>query len=85
MECIRLMVRNLDLDRKLLYVRDAKGGKDRTMVFPQSIQSELRMHLEKVKRHHVLESGLQKVYTHVMEKDISAVSSPLDRLLKADS
>jgi len=43
------------------------------------------MHLKKVKRYHILESGLQKVYTHVIEKDIYAVSSPLDRLLKADS
>ena len=187
MECIRLRVQDLDPDRNILYARDAKGGKDRTTVFPQSIQAELRQHLEKVKclhdedlvkgfgevylptalakkypsasrefrwqyvfpaknmsrdprsdavrRHHVLESGLQKavktavdkagitkrvschtfrhsfathllengvnirvvqelmghadvktteIYTHVMEKDISAVSSPLDRLLKAD-
>ena len=185
MECVRLRVQDLDLDRNILYVRDAKGGKDRTKVFPQSIQAELRLHLEKVKRlhdgdiaegfgeaylpmalakkyptasrefrwqyvfpaknlsrdprseatrrHHVLESGLQKavkaavnkagitkrvschtfrhsfathllengvnirvvqelmghadvktteIYTHVMDKDISAVSSPLDRLLK---
>jgi site-specific recombinase XerD len=176
------------MDRNILYVRDAKGGKDRTTIFPQSIQTELRIHLEKVKRlheedmakgcgevylpmalakkypsasrelrwqyvfpsknlsqdprsdsirrHHVLESGLQKavkvavdsagitkrvschtfrhsfathllengvnirvvqelmghadvktteIYTHVMEKDISAVSSPLDRLLKTDT
>jgi len=188
MECVRLRVQDLDMDRNILYVRDAKGGKDRTTVFPQSIQVELRMHLEKVKRlhdtdldkgfgevylpmalakkypsasrefrwqyvfpsknlsqdprseatrrHHVLESGLQKavkmavdragitkrvschtfrhsfathllengvnirvvqelmghadvktteIYTHVMEKDISAVSSPLDRLLKTDT
>jgi hypothetical protein len=26
-----------------------------------------------------------EIYTHVMEKDISAVSSPLDRLLKTDT
>ncbi len=183
MECVRLRVQDLDMDRNMLYVRDGKGGKDRTTVFPQSLQAELRKHLEKVRllhdedlangfgevylptalakkypsasrefrwqyvfpaknlsrdprseatrRHHVLESGLQKavktavdkagitkrvschtfrhsfathllengvnirvvqelmghadvktteIYTHVMEKDISAVSSPLDRL-----
>jgi integron integrase len=185
MECVRLRVQDMDMDRNMLYVRDGKGGKDRTTVFPQSIQAELRKHLEKVRllhdedlsngfgevylptalakkypsasrefrwqyvfpakslsrdprseatrRHHVLESGLQKavktavdkvgitkrvschtfrhsfathllengvnirvvqelmghadvktteIYTHVMEKDISAVSSPLDRLSK---
>ena len=185
MECVRLRVQDLDFDRNILYVRDAKGVKDRTTLFPQAIRTELQQHLEKVKRlhdedlakgygnvympgalakkypsasmefrwqyvfpsknlscdprsnakrrHHVLESGLQKavkvavdkagitkrvschtfrhsfathllengvnirvvqellghadvktteIYTHVMEKDISAVSSPLDRLLK---
>jgi integron integrase len=183
MECVRLRIQDLDFDRNIVYVRAAKGGKDRTTLFPQSIQPELRRHLEKVKRihdedhakgygevylpgalarknpsatrefrwqyvfpaknlshdprsnvvrrHHVLESGLQKavkaavnragitksvschtfrhsfathmlengvnirvvqelmghadvktteIYTHVMEKDISAVISPLDRL-----
>jgi integron integrase len=185
MECIRLRVQDLDFERNLLYIRQAKGGKDRTTLFPQTIQPELKMHLEEVKRvhdmdlekghgetrlphalarkypaagrefrwqfvfpskklsrdpesgilrrHHVLESGLQKavktavdragiqkritchsfrhtfathllehgvnirvvqelmghadvktteIYTHVMEKDISAVSSPLDHLMK---
>ena len=185
MECVRLRIQDLDFDRNIVYVRAAKGGKDRTTLFPQSIQPELRRHLEKVKRihdedhakgygevylpgalarknpsatrefrwqyvfpaknlshdprsnvvrrHHVLESGLQKavkvavnragitkpvschtfrhsfathmlengvnirvvqelmghadvktteMYTHVMEKDVSAVLSPLDRLLQ---
>jgi integron integrase len=185
MECVRLRVKDLDFDRNLIYVCDAKGGKDRTTLFPQSIQADLQQHLEKVKRlhdedlgnglgevylpealakkypsasrefrwqyvfpsknlsqdprsnvqrrHHVLESGLQKavktavdragitkrvschtfrhsfathllengvnirvvqellghadvktteIYTHVMSKDISAVSSPLDHLVK---
>ncbi|MDA8136517.1 MAG: integron integrase [Desulfobacteraceae bacterium] len=185
MECVRLRVKDLDFDRNLVYVCDAKGGKDRTTLFPQSIQADLQQHLEKVKRlhdedlgngfgevylpealakkypsasrefrwqyvfpsknlsfdprsnvkrrHHVLESGLQKavktavdragitkrvschtfrhsfathllengvnirvvqellghadvktteIYTHVMSKDISVVSSPLDHLVK---
>jgi len=185
MECVRLRVKDLDFERNIIYVRDTKGGKDRTTLFPQSLQSDLRFHLEKVKqlhdedlvkgygevfmpgalakkypsasrefrwqyvfpgknlsndsytnitrRHHVLESGLQKavkvavekagltkrvtchtfrhsfathllengvnirvvqelmghadvktteIYTHVMQKDISAVSSPLDKILK---
>ena len=188
MECLRLRVQDLDFERNILYVRQGKGGKDRTTVFPQSIQSELRLHLEKLKslheqdleqgygevylpealgrkypsasrefrwqyvfpsknlsrdprsgairRHHVLESGLQKavkaaadragitkrvschtfrhsyathllengvnirvvqelmghadvktteIYTHVMEKDLSVVCSPLDRLFRRSS
>ena len=183
MECIRLRVQDLDFERSLIYVRSAKGNKDRTTLFPKSIQPEMRRQLEKAKhlhdedlaqgyggvylpealsrkyphaaqefrwqyvfpakkrsvdprtaverRHHVLESGLQKavkvavdragitkrvgchtfrhsfathmledgvnirvlqelmghadvktteIYTHVMEKDISATVSPLDSM-----
>ncbi len=183
MECIRLRIRDLDFERKLIYVRAAKGGKDRTTLFPESLHSLLEIQVEGVKelhqrdlaegygevylpnaidrkyqsagkslgwqyvfpakklsvdprsgktrRHHVLESGLQKavktavnragitkpvgchtfrhsfathllengvnirvvqelmghadvktteIYTHVMEKGISAVQSPLDAL-----
>jgi len=183
MECVRLRVQDIDIERSLVYVRAAKGGKDRTTVLSKAIQPELRLHIGRVKRlhdedlakgngevylpgalskkyphagkefrwqyvfpsknlssdprsnvirrHHVLESGLQKavktaversglnkrvschtfrhsfathmlengvnirvvqelmghadvktteIYTHVMEKDISAVLSPLDQL-----
>ena len=52
MECVRLQVLDVDFDRGLLYVRQAKGGKDRTTVLPQAVQSELRLHLEKVKDLH---------------------------------
>ena len=183
MECIRMRVRDLDFERKLVYVRASKGGKDRTTLFPESLHPLMKSQVEDVKklhqqdlaqgygevylpgalarkyptaakslgwqyvfpsktlstdprsgktrRHHVLESGLQKavkaaaakagltkpigchtfrhcfathlledgvnirvvqelmghadvktteIYTHVMEKDISAVRSPLDEL-----
>ncbi|MFH1639721.1 MAG: integron integrase, partial [Chloroflexota bacterium] len=183
MECVRLRVHDLDFERNRVYVRAAKGDKDRVTIFPKIVQDEMRQHLEKIKllhdedlarrqgevympgalpkkypaaakefrwqyvfpskalsrdprtgvlrRHHVLESGLQKavkaavdktgitkrvschtfrhcfathllengvnirvvqevmghadvktteIYTHVMEKDISVVLSPLDML-----
>ncbi len=184
MECIRLRIQDLDFGRSLIYLRDAKGGKDRVTIFPKSVQEDMQLRVENVKRihaedlaqgfgnvyipealsrkypnasrefrwqyvfpakrlsndprtagvmrrHHVLESGLQKavktavdragitkrvtchtfrhsfathmlengvnirtvqdlmghadvktteIYTHVMEKDISVVSSPLDVL-----
>ena len=183
MECVRLRVRDLDFERKLIYIRAAKGGKDRTTLFPESLHTLMKSQVEtveklhqedladgygevylpgaiarkysnaaksfgwqyvfpskthstdprsdKTRRHHVLESGLQKavktavgkagltkpvgchtfrhcfathllenginirvvqelmghadvktteIYTHVMEKDISIVRSPLDSL-----
>jgi integron integrase len=188
MECLRLRAQDLDIDRKLLYVRAGKGGKDRTTFIPDLIREDLEIHLAKVKklheqdlsqgygetylpnalarkyknsakefgwqyvfpsknlsedprsevirRHHVLESGLQKavktavrntglpkritchtfrhsfathllekgvnirvvqelmghadvktteIYTHVMQKDLSAVLSPLDGLYRPPS
>jgi len=183
MECVRLRVQDLDFTKNLIYVREAKGGKDRGSLFPKALHAELQNHLEKVsnlhnedlaaghgevhlphalarkypkagkdfrwqyvfpskklstdprtgvvRRHHVLESGLQKavkiavdragitkrvgchtfrhcfathliengvnirvvqelmghsdvktteIYTHVMDKNLAAISSPLDNM-----
>lgn len=188
MECIRLRIQDFDIEKSLLYVRAAKGGKDRTTVFPKLIHEDILCQFEKVRklheqdlanghgsvylpealarkyrnasrefrwqylfpgkslsvdprsgvtrRHHALESGLQKaiktavdnanitkrvsshtfrhsfathmlengvnirvlqtlmghsdvktteIYTHVMEKDITQVLSPLDMLQKTES
>ncbi|MCH8013123.1 MAG: integron integrase [Candidatus Marinimicrobia bacterium] len=52
MECLRLRVGNLDFDRNKIYVRGAKGGKDRLTLLPRSIQEELKIQLDKVKRLH---------------------------------
>jgi integrase len=44
--------RQIDFERSLIYVRAAKGGKDRTTVLPKAVQGELRLHIERVKRLH---------------------------------
>jgi integron integrase len=183
MECIRLRVQDVDFGQGRIFVRGGKGGKDRTVVLPESLRLALSEHVERVaelhrqdlregfgevfvpeslarkfpnacrepgwqyvfpakhrsmdprsghvRRHHVLESGLQKavkagvkkagvkkragchtmrhsyathllengmnirmvqelmghtsvetteIYTHVMDKDLDQVQSPLDRL-----
>jgi len=52
-ECIRLQVQDLELELSIVYVRAAKGGKDRaSLLFPTSIQTDMQNHLEKVKRLH---------------------------------
>jgi len=48
-ECLRLRVKDLDLSRHELLIRDAKGQKDRVTVLPDSLLSSLRSHLELVK------------------------------------
>lgn len=185
MECVRLRIQDIDFEKNHIYVRGAKGGKDRLTLLPGAVREDLQNHLARVKklhdedlangygevylphalerkypnaakewgwqyvfpakrlskdprsdklrRHHVLESGLQKavkvavqragitkrvtchtfrhsfathllengvnirvvqelmghadvktteIYTHVMEKDISVVLSPLDQLTR---
>ncbi len=52
MECVRLRVQDLDLDRNLIYVRVAKGGKNRTTLLPSSIKESLRHQLDQVKQQH---------------------------------
>ena len=183
MECVRLWIQDVDFGQGKIFVRNAKGGKDRTVNLPESVREELKKQIdavtllhesdlkegfgevyipdalahkyknasketawqyvfpskkhskdprsERIMRHHVLESGLQKavkraltrakiykkagchtfrhsfathllengtnirvvqklvghadvrtteIYTHVMSKDIDAVTSPLDKL-----
>lgn len=183
LECIRLRIQDVDFGNRTVYIRDGKGGKDRTTILPVNISQELQGHIErtielhqrdqaegygevylpealarkyrsaateigwqyvfpaksrsidprsgKEMRHHVLESGLQKavkraarnaginkratvhtlrhsfathmlengvnirvlqkllghadvktteIYTHVMQKDINNLQSPLDLL-----
>ncbi|MCD4689059.1 MAG: integron integrase [Desulfuromonadaceae bacterium] len=64
MECVRLRVQDLDFERDLIYLRDAKGGKDRTTIFPAAIKSVLQGHVARVKRLHEqdLAAGYGGVY-----------------------
>jgi integron integrase len=52
LECCRLRVKDVDLERFELTVRDGKGRKDRVTVFPASLADPLRRHLTKTKSLH---------------------------------
>lgn len=45
MEALRLRVKDLDLERRVLTVREGKGGKDRTTMVPESLIDPLRRQL----------------------------------------
>ena len=64
MECLRLRVQDIDFEVNLLYIRAAKGNKDRTTVFPKQIKEELKGVVEKVKDIHEqdLADGFGEVY-----------------------
>lgn len=52
MECLRLRVQDVDLERCEIIVRDGKGAKDRVTMLPASLRSSLVTHLREVERIH---------------------------------
>lgn len=51
-ETVRLRVKDLDFDNRLVFVRGGKGDKDRSTLLPRSLVEPLRAHLAKVKTLH---------------------------------
>ena len=45
MEAIRLRVKEVDFDRHVIIVREAKGGKDRVVMLPRSLAPALRQQM----------------------------------------
>lgn len=52
MEALRLRVKDLDVERRELTVRDGKGGKDRLTLLPMSLVPALQEHLLQVRSIH---------------------------------
>ena len=52
METTELRVKDIDIERREILVRDAKGGKDRRTVLSATVAGLLPRHLEEVKRLH---------------------------------
>jgi integron integrase len=49
LECLRLRVKDLDFDRKVVVIREGKGGKDRVVMLPASLAQALRTQLAESK------------------------------------
>jgi integron integrase len=64
MELVRLRVKDIDFGSNLILVRNAKGDKDRSTLFPESVKPQLKNHLDKVNALHRydLASGYGEVY-----------------------
>ena len=52
LECCRLRVKDVDLARHRLVVRQGKGDQDRLTVLPAAVEADLRAHLAAVRRQH---------------------------------
>jgi len=63
MECIRLRVKDLDLDRLSITIRSGKGGKDRVVTLARELVLPLQRHLESVKTVH--ERDIAEGFGHV--------------------
>jgi integron integrase len=53
MECLRLRVKDVELERCAILVRDGKGGKDRVVTLDEGLVPHLRLHLTRVRQQHV--------------------------------
>jgi integron integrase len=45
MEALRLRVKDVDFERQVIVVREAKGNKDRVVMLPRSIETDLRLQI----------------------------------------
>jgi integrase len=52
LEALALRVKDLDLERREIHVRDGKGRKDRRSMIPQALLAPLRRHLEDIRAQH---------------------------------
>ncbi|MGH8556662.1 MAG: integron integrase, partial [Methylococcales bacterium] len=64
MECLRLRVKDVDMQRKEISIRDGKGFKDRVTMLPLALITPLKEHLLKVRALHQsdLAAGFGAVY-----------------------
>jgi len=63
-EVIRLRIHDIDFENNQIYVRNPKGGQDRTTLFPEVLHHPIRDQIEKVKKLHDedIEQGYGEVY-----------------------
>ena len=64
MECIRLRVKDVDFGQGKIFIRNAKGGKDRIVILPESLRGELEKQIDYVIELHNedLKKGAGEVY-----------------------
>lgn len=63
-ECLRLRIQDIDFERKIISIRQAKGKKDRMVPLPELVIEDLKKQIQKVKGMHIkdLKEGFGTVY-----------------------
>ena len=80
MECVRLRVKDVGLERNELVVRDGKGGKDRMTVLPGALKEALARQLAEVRLLHArdLACGHGRVYLpHALARKYPSAAAEL--------
>ena len=64
MECVRLRIKDVDFGQSRVFIRNSRGGKDRTVILPDSVQQELQEQIDYVIALHKedIREGFGKVY-----------------------
>lgn len=64
MECVRLRIKDVDLERKEILVRDGKGNKDRVTMLPLALVQPMKQQIARVRQQHTrdLRVGAGSVY-----------------------
>lgn len=64
LEVIRLRIQDVDFDNNQIYIRNPKGGRDRTTLFPKVLHERIRAQIETVQQLHNkdLAEGFGEVY-----------------------
>lgn len=73
-ELLRLRVKDLDLERRVITVRDGKGAKDRVTMVPETLRDDLAAHLVRVRQRH--EADIAAGYNGVWLPDALARKYP---------
>jgi len=74
MECLRLRVKDIDISRNEIVVREGKGNKDRVTMLPVAVKERLVAHLGRVRRLH--DADLRAGFGHVALPDALAQKYP---------
>jgi len=64
MECLRLRIKDVDFQRKMIIVRAGKGDKDRVTLLPENLADDIKLRINFVRHYHQadLDAGFGEVW-----------------------